>query len=87
MGNHNLYQQSQYQSDQEFNAGIEIKSAYAFRNALLDKIKKGIKDEYDANVRNETYTRHKKYEIDHSKLPAPKKYKDAMNETFRDKDD
>ena len=43
--------------------------------------------EFDNQAKNETYTRHKKYEIDHSKLPAPKKYKDAMNEKFESKDD
>ena len=71
----------------EPNANVEIKSTSAFHNSLLMKIKKGIKDEYDSALKNETYTRHKKYEIDHSKLPAPKKYKDLMSEKFETKED
>jgi hypothetical protein len=46
-----------------------------------------MKDEYESQIKNDTYTRHKKYEIDHSKLPQPKKYKDAMAEKFQTKDD
>ena len=67
----------------EPNVNVEIKSTTAFHNALLQKIKKGIKDEYDSALKNETYTRHKKYEIDHAKLPKPKKYKEAkQNKKF-----
>jgi len=46
-----------------------------------------LKDEYYNQVKNETYTRHNKYNIDHSTLPPPKKYKDAMAEKFKSRED